>query len=90
MNKELFYDPALRATTIASEIGATADAISSQLGLIMAEVDDDDPSTATGRDARLIAIFSALGAERTRLRRIADHVRGLAIDCRDLAARGAA
>ena len=88
---EQYFDPSLRARTLSDELGATADTLSCLIGYLMAEIEDSDPGTAKGRDARLLAVQSSLTSERNRLRRTANDVRNLSYAVADvLNQRGAA
>jgi hypothetical protein len=73
-----YFDPQLRAHTLAADLVACADALSSLAGHLIGEIEDTDPATASGMDARLLSTWAALSNERNKLRRLASDVRSLA------------
>lgn len=88
---EQFFDPSIRARTMAGDLRATADTLSCLIGYLSVEIENSDPGTAKGRDARLLAIHSSLTSERNRLRRSASDLDTLSFTVADvLNQRGAA
>jgi hypothetical protein len=73
-----YFDPQLRAHTLAADLVACADALSALAGQLLGQIVDTDPSTACGTDAHLLSTYSALSTERNKLRRLASDVRSLA------------
>jgi hypothetical protein len=73
-----YFDPQLRAHTLAADLVACADALSALAGQLLREIGDTDPDTADDVDGRLLSTYAALSTERNKLRRLASDVRSLA------------
>ena len=77
-NVEQHFDPSWQTRRLSGEATASADVLSCEIGHLMAEIEDSDLGTATGHDARLLAIHTALTTERNRLRRLASDLHTVA------------